>query len=284
MNKSEYTQIEKIADTHFWYRAFDTFTLRLIEKFELKIGKILDAGCGNGIFTKKLQRFGEVFAVDVNTIAIKMAQKRIRNVRKASICHLPYNDNMFDIAVCLDVLYHKSVEDDGMALRELFRVLKPGGRLLVRVPAFEFLRGHHDVVVQTRHRYTAPELGEKIERAGFTLQKVSYANMFLSLPLFFKRLLERKHILVSDTSDTIPLPSLLNESLYHLLSFENNLLKFISLPFGSSVLCIAQKPIAKQTFTTYPKWFDIKIDAESKRYQSRNSFLQISRNIKRNRN
>lgn len=208
--------------------------------------KILDAGCGTGGMTKKLEHFGEVTGIDINPVAIKHAQlKNINNLKKASVMDLPFNNNSFDLIVSLDVLYHKMVTDDKKALSEFYRVLKPNGLVLIRVPAFEFLRGAHDITVETRHRYTADELKEKIEYVGFRIEKITYANMLLSIPLFVKRLFERRPafggVNKRGHSDTFLLPTLLNTFFYWYLRFENSLLNYINFPIGSSLIVVAKK-------------------------------------------
>lgn len=247
MRREEYYRIERVEQIHFWYRAMEEMAIILVEKYSKSRNlKILDAGCGTGGMTKKLERFGDVTGVDINPVAIKYSQKKnIKNLKKASVMDLPFHNNLFDLVVSLDVLYHKMVNDDRKALSEFYRVLKPNGLVLIRVPAFEFLRGAHDIIVETRHRYTATELKEKMEYAGFNIEKITYANMLLALPLFIKRLLERQPLfgMMSKRghSDTYLLTKVLNSILYWNLRVENSLLAYFNFPFGSSVICVGKK-------------------------------------------
>jgi len=163
-----------------------------------------------------LEKFGKVYAVDINDTALLYAKKKgIKNLYKASVENLPFKNDFFDMVVCSDVLYHKKVTDDEKALKELHRVLKPDGLLFLRLPAFEFLRGAHDIIVQTRHRYTAKEIKEKLVSCGFAINKLTYANMILSIPLFVKRSFERFFNHRLHKSDTTMLPDILNEIFYH---------------------------------------------------------------------
>ncbi|KKS98422.1 MAG: methyltransferase type 11 [Candidatus Gottesmanbacteria bacterium GW2011_GWA2_43_14] len=242
MHKSEYKRIEELENKHFWYRAMGEQVIESIASFVRKKKVILDAGCGTGGMSLKLTRFGTVYAVDINETALKFAQKKgLRHVIKASVSELPFQDDYFDLVVCLDVLYHKKVTDDTAALKELYRVLKPKGLLLLRLPALEILRGAHDIVVETRHRYTTGEVGRKMKTSGFTVVGISYANMLLTVPLLIKRSLERIKGKRYFHSDSHPLPLLINEIFYLILNCENQLLKYISLPFGSSVVALGKK-------------------------------------------
>ena len=257
MHSSEYFRIEKYEKSHFWYRAMEELALNLLEKYRgitristLKNADIplmiLDAGCGTGGMTQKLERLGQVTGIDINPVALNYARKKnIKALKKASVCDLPFDNNFFDLVVSLDVLYHKMVTDDKKALSEFYRVLKPNGLVLIRVPAFEFLRGAHDITVETRHRYTADELKEKIEYVGFRIEKITYANMLLSIPLFVKRLFERRPafggVNKRGHSDTFLLPTLLNTFFYWYLRFENSLLNYINFPIGSSLIVVAKK-------------------------------------------
>src|SRR3989338_1345096 len=242
MHFSEYQRIEKWENRHFWYRAMEEQVLELMVKQSSSAGKILDAGCGTGGFSAKLMEFGEVYAVDINPVAIKYAKKKgLPHLSRASIDKLPYPADFFETGLCLDVLYHEQVKDDLKALQELYRVLKPGGLLILRLPAFEALRGAHDVVVRTRHRYTVAEVRLKLSKTGFSIKKISYVNFLLSLLLLVKRSLERRKNSHYFHSDTAPLPPLLNEMFYRILKSENKLLNFLNLPFGSSLLALAVK-------------------------------------------
>lgn len=242
MHISEYKRVEKLEDVHFWYKAMEKYILDFLDNNIKPGAKIFDAGCGTGGLAQKMMKFGEVTAMDINSIALRYTKKKnIYKVLKGTVEEIPFKNNNFDVVVCLDVLYHRKVKDDTRAIREFHRVLKPGGLLIIRLPAFEFLRGYHDIVVETRHRYTTGEIKDKLTQAGFETKKISYANMLLSLPLMIKRSFERMIKQQTFSSDTILLPELINQIFYKYLSFENKLLTVIDFPFGSSVIAIARK-------------------------------------------
>ena len=232
-----------MENIHFWYRAMEGLVINLIHKYKSpgKI-KILDAGCGTGGMAKKLKKFGNVTAIDINPVALEYAKKKkLDKLIRATVERLPFSGNQFDIIVCLDVLYHQKVKSDFSALKELYRVLKPGGLFILRLPAFEALRGSHDIVVHTRRRYTIKEVGIKMNSSGFKIIKLTYANMFLSVPLFIKRSYESLWQKQTFTSDTALLPDFINKIFYLILTIENKMLNYISFPFGSSVICIGMK-------------------------------------------
>lgn len=201
--------------------------------------KILDAGCGAGLLAKKLAQFGEVVGVDHSSEAIKFCQKRGVKVIQASINKLPFKSNSFDLITCIDVIYHKNV-DDQQALSQLFRVLKPGGILILRAAAVKWLRSSHDEYVHTRHRYSKDELSEKLTSAGFTIQKISYMNFLLFFPtvisfIFFKL---KPPVKISSTISKTPF---FNRILTSYLNLENLLLNFFDLPIGLGIIVVAAK-------------------------------------------
>ena len=248
MDDSEYENIARLEDKHWWYRGMAAISLSLLaprvapapDRINRGPLRILDAGCGPGGMLAHLKRFGSTYGVDYHPRAIAHAQTRAP-VARASIEQLPFADSLFDLITSFDVLYHRAVVDDTRALCEFFRALKPGGLLLIRVPALEALRGAHDTVVHTRHRYTAPELSSKLRAAGFQISRLTYANTLLA-PLIFLR---RKFVNESAhaTSDVdLPAP-LINRALEAILHLENLFIThtpFIPLPFGVSLFALAQ--------------------------------------------
>jgi SAM-dependent methyltransferase len=173
--------------------------------------------------------------------AVELARQRgIKRLLRGSIEALPFAAESFDLLTCFDVLYHLGVGDDERALRELCRVLRPGGLALVRVAALDWLRGAHDEAVHTRHRYRRRELALKLRAAGFRVERASYANSFLFPLAPAKRLLERKDPLGS--TDLWQPPGPLNSLLAGILSLEAPLIARIGLPVGVSTIAVARKP------------------------------------------
>lgn len=193
METREYKNIYENEGKHFFYRANHELFLSRVRDLRTKnrrLLKILDAGCGTGLLAKRLKAFGEVTGVDIDTHAILYSKKRGIKVRKGSINSLPFKSRSFDTIVSMDVIYHKRVNDT-KALREFFRVLKPGGTPLVRVPALPLLFSSHDQYVHTRERYTKRKLLEKLTQAGFKVRKITYVNSVLFFPTIVKVVFEK---------------------------------------------------------------------------------------------
>lgn len=203
-----------------------------------RAARILDAGCGVGGGLRWLAEFGPVTGVDLHPLAVRHSRSISLQVAQASIQQLPFPAETFDAVTSFEVLYHLSVSSDEAALREFTRVLKPGGWALVRVPAHDWLRGAHDRQVHTRHRYSAGELRQKLERAGLRVRRLTPVGSFL-FPAAVLRRLTQSH--AGQESDVQLPPALINTALTHLLSAERFWLRYAPLPFGLSLLALAQK-------------------------------------------
>lgn len=215
----------------------------LLDKYLPQNGriKILDAGCGPGAMLPVLAEYGDVVGVDMSDDALKYARKRGK-VEKGDIMNLKFKGESFDLVVCMDVLYHTWVEDEKKALNELHRVLKKGGLLLVREPAYNWLRGREDVGSLTERRFSRKWLKTLVAKSSFKVLRISYANFFL-FPIVL--LLRVKSSLspqaIEGSSDFSLPPPIINSILLGLLKFEGYLMRIISLPFGSSLICVARK-------------------------------------------
>lgn len=237
-----------LEEDFWWYRGMWQITRRLIGRF-LQSGsdvRILDAGCGTGKMLVELGR-GTVHSpigFDFSQEAVKFLKLRgIQNVLQASTTDIPFEDRKFDLVTSFDVLCQVPDGDDQRALHEFHRVLKPGGRIYVRLPAYPWMYANHDRCSQTVRRYTRSELIGKVEGAGFQILKASYANFFLFPPLAFKRLVLEKLGILTDSSDLRSVPAALNALLEMPLHVESYLLSWggFSFPCGLSLLCLAEK-------------------------------------------
>lgn len=241
MQVLEYKNIFLNEDKHFYSLGTHNTIIGLVKRYLPKKRLIiLDAGCGTGLLMQKLEDFGKVFGVDISPEAIKFTKVRgIKNVRFSSVEKLPFEDNFFDMVVSVDVLYHQGIGNDSRVLKELCRVLKPGGFLVVKVPAFNWLRGNHDIVVATKHRYTKKELEKKIKLSGFEIKKLSYGNMIIFPVVLLKRITDS--FSKNDSSDYKVVPNFLNKTLIKIMGIEDKLMALTGLPFGLSVFAVAQK-------------------------------------------
>jgi SAM-dependent methyltransferase len=201
--------------------------------------RILDAGCGTGWNLQDLSAFGDTYGVDLSPLAVITTRRRGGRVAQGNLLGLPYASSSFDVVTSFDVLYHAWVEDDARAVRELARVLKPGGLMLVKVPALKILWGAHDEAVHSRHRYTRGELEQLLQGAGLELVRSTYANSLLFPVLLTRRFLDRA--LNRHGSDVALLPPLLETLFGGLLTIEAGLLGALNLPIGASVFAVARK-------------------------------------------
>lgn len=243
MRRVEYQVMFKSEDHFWWYVGMRRAMAALLDRYVGSVGRVLDAGCGTGANLRFLTRYGEPVGVDLSGEALRFAALRQPEaIARASVGALPFADESFDLVTSFEVIYHLAVDDDRHALAEMARVIRRGGWLLVRVPAYNWLRGAHDRAVQTRHRYTAAELRAKLRDTGLVTVRTSYLNTTLFPVAAAKRALESVTAAPRGESDLKPLAPALNRLFTEIVAAEGRLLCRLSLPFGLSVLALARKP------------------------------------------
>jgi SAM-dependent methyltransferase len=248
MEREQYDLMYRQEERHWWYVGMRRISAALLDRYVLAACAarrdrldILDAGCGSGGMTRFLGRRGRVTGVDLAPQAVELAARRgVPRLVRASVTALPLRSASFDLVTSFDVLYHLEVEDDRAALRELHRVLRPGGLLLIRLPAYDWIRGAHDEAVHTRHRYTRRELAGKLAAVGFRVEHARYANSLLFPLAPAKRLLERRNGAGRATDLWRP-PEPLNRLLADLLALEAAPISGRGLPWGLSVFAVARR-------------------------------------------
>jgi len=205
---------------------------------KLKELVILDAGCGTGNLVSRLLSYGKIIGIDASFQASLFCHKKY-NIRtsQALVENIPFSDNTFDFIFVIDVIEH--VKDGVGALKELYRILKPGGFLIVTVPAFMCLWGYHDKRQGHFRRYSKYTLHSESKQAGFILRNSRYFNFLLFPPLFIIR--QIKKISTNDTDDFFKISPVVNKLLHKLLDFEIPFTLNFNLPFGSSLLSILYK-------------------------------------------
>lgn len=206
--------------------------------------QVLDAGCGTGGLIRRLGGLRHPdwrwTGVDLEALACELARDRTSGVEihQASVTALPFGEATFDAIVSADVLYH--VDDDAAALKELFRVLRPGGVVAINVPAYRWLWSYHDEAVHSRRRYGRRELLAKVGRAGFVNARSTHWNA-LPLPLVVAR--RKLFSAPIEDSDVSLLPAPIEAMFRGAVALERAWLEtFGTLPFGSSIFVVAQKP------------------------------------------
>ena len=245
MDSSEYEKMYQLEEANWWYSGRRGLVLsevaRLHKRFPNKSMKILDAGCGTGINLKYLQTYGDAYGLDISEEALEFS--RIRGLTPTicgSMDKLPLKSGFFDLVVALDVIEH--IQDDISAINELNRVLRPGGYLIVTVPAFQFLWSNHDLAVHHKRRYTRSELSDLIRLGGFRIERATYWNFFLFLPVAAMRLLKRATLSERNRqTDLAELPGPINRIMHGLLLVENRISGRFDLPFGVSIMCVCKK-------------------------------------------
>jgi SAM-dependent methyltransferase len=242
MQEHTYPIMYEVEDAHWWYagrrRIIKSFLARVCQNFQTR-PRILDVGCGTGANLEMLGQFGETEGVDISQDALAFCRERgFDNVRHGAAERLPHADNTFDVVTALDVIEH--LDDDLASLKEMRRVLKTNGRVLLFVPAFMFLWGVQDDVSNHRRRYRLKELERVVERAGFEVERATYANITFFAPILLVRTFMRLARLRPPSEFKINVPAF-NGVLGRVFGAERFWLGRLNFPFGVSALCVARR-------------------------------------------
>jgi SAM-dependent methyltransferase len=233
--------------THFWFRGFRAFVQPLVRQALSGVStpRILDCGCGTGANIEMLRAHGVVHGFDLTLSGLQRAIQLGRGpVVRASIDAIPYQDQRFDLVTSFDVLYSLPDAVERAAVRELWRVLKPGGHALINVAALEMLRGPHSALSAEVRRYSPRSLRTLFEDAGFEVRRVSFvfASVFpLTLAVRLAQRVMGSGDAPGEFDITVPAAPI-NAALTALVRAEALALRITNMPIGSSVLCLAQKP------------------------------------------
>ena len=242
MMEHTYPILFELEGSHWWFRGRRRILTEFLRDITTRLGRrprIADVGCGTGANLMMLGEFGDACGIDVSTDALAFCRERgLTDVRLGSAEELPLEDGSVDLLTALDVVEH--LDDDLAGLKEFRRVLAPDGRILLFVPAFMFLWGVQDDVSHHRRRYTKPQLVDLVRRAGFEVERATYANITFFLPILVVRKFMQFVGIKAESENTIGI-SALNGLFARIFGGEATLLRYLNLPFGVSAICVARR-------------------------------------------
>lgn len=238
----------ELGKSYWWlagkYRIIHDVLLRLLPPGGNP--RLLDLGCGPGNMLDFLAGQGDVFGSDYSKDALRFCRGRgYERVFRADFHRLPLKAASFDVVTCIDVIEH--LKEDRRAIDELYQTIRPGGHLLVSVPAFMTLWGDHDELYGHYRRYSAGELRQKLTDARFEILKLSYFEPLFFVPLWLYRKAKRlrpRQGGIAQKDDFVAFPKALNAVLTEVIAMERFPLRHVSFPFGVTLLAVARRPLA----------------------------------------
>lgn len=229
----------ELEDRYWWFVARRELALQFLSQVTPPDANILDVGCGTGKGQDAFGRFGTVYGVDFSQDALEFCHQRgLERIARANAEALPLQNEKFDVVVTLDTIEH--VPDDYKAISEIARVLKPGGILLINVPAYQWLWGPHDVALMHHRRYSRTQLKKLLESNGFRIERLTYHIFFLFPLVVLSRLLSK----LKKGEPDAKLPSIPKwiESIFSIVQRgEAALIARSNMPWGSSIVALARK-------------------------------------------
>lgn len=247
MNPAEFANIAAAEREFWWYRGMREILYRMLDPIARanEIRRVCEAGCGTGYFSKLLaERYGwTMFPLDVRPEGLDHARDQgTGRLTQGDIMALPFSAAAFDALVSLDVIPHLEPGMEHQALAEFSRVLRPDGLLMIRTPAFDFLRSRHSEFVHEKQRFTRSHLTAAAARAGFRMERVTYANALLLPVAAFKFRIWEPLTRQTAASGVQPAAGWLDRFLYLPLQMEAAWIgRGGAFPAGQSLLLIARK-------------------------------------------
>lgn len=238
----------RAEQSHFWFRGFRQYMTPMLARATAGIAspKILDCGCGTGSNLEMLRPFGKAVGFDLTRIGTEFARAHGHRVAQGSIGEIPFRSGAFDLATSFDVF---QVLPDGVeqtAIKEMWRVVKPGGRILLHVAALDILYGGHSALSQETRRYTPGKLRTLVESTGFAIERLTFDHCTLlpfMLPVRLWHRLQSRNGVIEGSESEIAVPiAPVNMALTALVSLEAMALRAVNMPIGSSLMCLARKP------------------------------------------
>jgi len=233
---------------HWWDKVRRKIVINFIKRYysgSTHRPQILDIGCGTGAMAEEVKGIGSYYGLDVSREAVDFCERRgIENIGLGDVRNIPYGENTFDFVLALDVIEH--VDDDFLAVKEIRRVLRPGGITIITVPAFKFLWGPTDVFFHHYRRYRLVELESLLKGNNFSILKLSYFNILLFFPIVIIRMIIKLFHLPDKMENNLSRNMIndtwiINKTLYLIFYFESILLRCVNFWFGVSALAIGRK-------------------------------------------
>jgi SAM-dependent methyltransferase len=250
MLPQEYQTMRAVEDSYWWYRTLRSHVVRELASRLLPGAHVLDAGCGTGGMLDSLRRHParwQLSGHDLSPDAVRLTRDRgFDSITQGSISSIPIPPDQCDAVVCLDVLYHKAV-DESAALRELHRVLKPGGWLLLNLPAWNSLAGEHDRAVKGARRYNPKRIRSLLAPPLWHIESLHGWNALLFPAVWTSRQLSRLRNQTATgpaQSDLKPLPPFLNQLLAAILAHDLAVCRSFQIPIGTSLFAVARRPFS----------------------------------------
>lgn len=233
---------------HFWFRGFRRFVGVMLSRAagSRRDLTVLDCGCGTGTNLWHLASWGRAFGVELEPTGLRFARASgLTRVARGTVARLPVADGTIDLVTSFDVLTCLEAAAERAAVAEMLRVLRPGGHAVINVAAVEFLKGNHSLLAEEKRRYYRHTLRALLEAEGFEILRVTYTN-FTTLPVLLPVRLAQQlsglHMPEGSVTETTVPPAPVNLALTLALAAEAMLIKWVDMPVGSSLLCLARKP------------------------------------------
>jgi len=246
MRKNLYEELYLLEEKHWWHLAKRDIGLRLLKKYlPKKNPKILDIGCGTGKNVEALEELGETWGIDVSENAILYCKKRgLKNVKLAKAEATGFKENSFDVIVLFDVLEHV---DDVKTIKEISRILKPNGLVLITVPAYLWLWSKWDEVLHHKRRYTKESLTKLFSTKEFKKIHSSYAFSYLLVPAYVIRKIKSVFLKKDYPSDFKLSSTGINSVMLSMAKLEYLITEKGLTPFGTSIIYLAEKRVKLST-------------------------------------
>jgi len=240
LKPDEIALLARTEESYWWHRGRQRIVRRLLDRYVAPDARVLDIGCGPGGTTLAYASGRRVVATDASPESLKWASERGLTVAAMDATRLAVAPATFDAVVALDILEH--VHDDAAVLHEAYRALRPGGVLVVTVPAYQFLWSNHDDAVGHLRRYTRGPLVRMVRTAGFQIAVGEYTMAAILPAAIVVRLAERLRPPVAEPKAKFtPLPKVVSAVLERIVGLGPIPFPFLPIPFGLSVVIVARR-------------------------------------------